>query len=51
MDLYEVSLSMSMLGFVIGTMLANIHMCVIMLVLREVQEGICEKWSVCSHLR
>ena len=36
MDLYEVPLSMSLLGFGIGTMLANFHMCGIMLVLREV---------------
>ena len=38
--------SMSLLGFGIGTMLANFHMCGIMLVLREVfnmrvQEGLC----------
>ena len=36
MVLYEVPLSMSLLGFGIGTMLANFHMCVIMLVLRVV---------------
>ena len=36
MDLYEVSLSMSLLGFGMGTMLANFHMCGIMLVSREV---------------
>ena len=34
MDLYEVPLSVSLWGFEIGTMLANIHMCGIMLVLR-----------------
>ena len=34
MGLYEVTLSMSLLGFRIGTMLANVHMCGIMLVLR-----------------
>ena len=33
MGLYEVPLSMSLLGFGIGTMLANFHMCGIMLVL------------------
>ena len=33
---YEVSLSMSLLGFGMGTMLANFHMCGIMLVLRAV---------------
>ena len=36
MGLYEVSLSMSLLGFGMGTMLANFHMCGIMLVLRTV---------------
>ena len=30
MGLYNVSLSMSLLGFAIGTMLANFHMCGIM---------------------
>ena len=30
MALYEVSLSVSLLGFVIGTMLANFHVCRIM---------------------
>ena len=34
--MYEVPLSMSLLGSVIGTMLANLHMCVIMLLLRSV---------------
>ena len=34
--LYEMPLSMSLLGFEIGHMLANIHMCGIMLVLRAV---------------
>ena len=33
MGLYEVPLSMSFLGFGMGTMLANFHMCGIMLVL------------------
>ena len=36
MGLYEVPLSMSLLGFEIGTMLANFHMCGIMLLLRAV---------------
>ena len=36
MGLYEVHLSMSLLGFGIGIMLANFHMCGIMLVLRAV---------------
>ena len=34
MGLYGVSLFMSLLGFGMGTMLANFHMCGIMLVLR-----------------
>ena len=36
MDLYEVLLSMSLLGFGMGTMFANFYMCGIMLVLRAV---------------
>ena len=36
MGLYEVPLSMSLLGFGMGTMLAYFHMCGIMLVLRAV---------------
>ena len=36
MALYEVPLSMSLLGFGMWTMLANFHMCGIMLVLRAV---------------
>ena len=36
MGLYEVSVSMSLLGFGMGTMLTNFHMCGIMLVLRAV---------------
>ena len=36
MGLYEMPLSVSLLGFGIGTMLANFHMCGIMLVLRIV---------------
>ena len=34
MDLYEVRLSISVLGFRMGTYLTNFHMCGIMLVLR-----------------
>ena len=40
MGLYEVLLSVSLLGFGMGTMLANFHMCAIMLVL--------EPFSTCS---
>ena len=36
MGLYEVPLSMSLLGFGMGPMLANFHMCSVMLVLRAV---------------
>ena len=36
MGLYEVSLSMTLLAFGMGTMLANFHMCGIMLLLRAV---------------
>ena len=36
MGLYEVPLSMSLLGFGMGAMLANFHMCGIILVLRVV---------------
>ena len=36
MGLYEVPLSMSLVGFGMGTLLANFHMCGIMLVLRAV---------------
>ena len=36
MGLYEVPLSVSLLGFGMGTMLANFHMCGIKLVLRAV---------------
>ena len=35
MGLYGVPLSMSLLGFGIGTMLANFHMCGIMLLLTK----------------
>ena len=36
MDLHEVPLSMSLLCFSMGTILANFHMCGIMLVFRAV---------------
>ena len=36
MGLYEVHLAMSLLGFGMGTILANFHICGIMLVLRAV---------------
>ena len=36
MGLYEVPLSMSLVGFGMGTMLANFHVCGIMLVVRAV---------------
>ena len=36
MGLYDVPLSMSLLGFGIGTILASFHMCGIMLVIRAV---------------
>ena len=43
MGLYEVSLSVSLLGFEMGTMLANFHMRGIVLLLRgmRVQEDLC----------
>ena len=51
MDLYEVPLSMSLLGFGIGSMIANFHMCA-MLVLRavfnmRVQECLCVFGACC----
>ena len=36
MDLYEVPMWMSLLGFGMGTMLANFHMCGIMVLLRAI---------------
>ena len=39
MGLYEMPLSMSLLAFGMGPMLANFHMCVIMLVLRAVRNA------------
>ena len=44
MDLYEVPLSMSLLGFGMGTMLANLHVCDIMLVLSSFQHAR-EEWE------
>ena len=41
MGLYEVLLSMSLMGFWIGTILANFHMCGIMLLLRAVLNILC----------
>ena len=38
MGLYELPLSMFLLGFGMGTMLANFHMCGIMLVLKTLCE-------------
>ena len=50
MGLYEVPMSMSLLGFGMGTRLANVHMCGIMLVLRAVSAcswGMRVKESIC----
>ena len=56
MGLYEVPLSMSLLGFGKGTMVANFHMCGIMLVLRAVfnmfvrnasPRGLCVSAALC----
>ena len=44
MGLYEVPLSMSLFGFVMGTMLANLHMCGVML-LRAVLNMLVRKGS------
>ena len=50
MGLYEMSLSMSLLGFGMGTMLANFHMCGMMLVLRAVfnmlLKNVSPRWPV-----
>ena len=45
MGLYEVPLSMSLLGFGMGSMLTNFHMCSIMLVLRAVFNMLVRKAS------
>ena len=48
MGLYEMHMSMSLFGFVMATMLANVHMCGIMLVFSicsfgmRVQKGLCD---------
>ena len=42
MGLYEVPLSMFLLGFGMGTMLANFHMCGIMFVLRAAFNTVCQ---------
>ena len=51
MGLYEVPLSMSLLGFGMGTMLANFHMCGIMLVLTAVFNMLVRnaspRWPMC----
>ena len=48
MGLYEVPLSMSLLGFGMGTMLVNFHMCIIMLVFRGVFNMLeSPRWSMC----
>ena len=51
MGLYEVPLSMSLLGFGMGNMLANFHMCGIMLVLRAVFNMLVRnaspRWPMC----
>ena len=49
MGLYEVPLSMSLLGFVTGTMLANFHMCG-MLVLRAVFNMLVRNASTTGHM-
>ena len=50
MGLYEVSLSMPLLGFVIGTILANFYMCGIMLVLRAVFNMLVRNASPIGHM-
>ena len=51
MGLYEVPLSMSLLSFGMGTMIANFHMCGIMLVLRAVFNMLVRnaspRWPMC----
>ena len=53
MGLYEMPWSMSLLGFGMGTMLANFHMCGMMLVLRAVfnmlVRNACPKGPMCSR--
>ena len=50
MGLYEVPLFMSLLGFGMGTMLANFHMCGIMLVLRAVFNMLVRNASPRGHM-
>ena len=50
MGLYEVPLSMSLLGFGMGTMLANFHMCGITLVLRAVFNMLVRNASLRGHV-
>ena len=51
MGLYEVHLSMSLLCFWLGTMVANFHICGIMLVLRAVfnmlVRNASSRWHMC----
>ena len=48
--MYEVPLSMSLLGFGMGTMLVNFHMCGIMLVLRAVFNMLVRNASPRGHM-
>ena len=50
MGLHVVSLYMDLLGFGIGTMLANCHMCGIMLLLRAVSNMIARNASPRGHM-
>ena len=50
MDMHEVPLSMSLLGFGMETMLANFHMCGIMLVLRAVSKMLVRNASPRGHM-
>ena len=51
MGLYDVPVSMSLLGFGMWTMLANFHMCGIMLVLRAIFNMLVRngspRWPIC----
>ena len=50
MGLYELPLSMSLLGFGMGTMVASFHMCGIMLVLRAVLNMLVRNASPREHM-
>ena len=50
MGLYAVLLSISLLGFVIGTMLANFHTCGIMMLLRAVLNMLVRNASSRRHV-